>query len=402
VRSLGTLTVALLTTVLNAQTISTRCGAEQVRVGGTTDLRLVGCGGGFPDNLLWHLDRADSLDGSLDFKSTRKATGKGAVLYLCDVGVMRDHDEFARADGPAVIGYIAVNGLGRDCPAGRNPALDPCWTGDALLGILTHGTATASVAVGRNTGVAPDARLVSVYMESVGQDIDSWIRTFDAIIAHAFDPARPQFKTGIISMSFVPNLASVGDPKFPAFEKKMREMISGVDASGNADPSGKRFLFVTIAGNHIDGFGDQCDKNMNSNIYPGTLGRSIDGLITVGGIDETNHVWDRSCRGDAVDILAPASNLLVASISARDHYRSGVASAGAYPGNSGTSYAAPYVAGLAALLLEKNPDLTPVELEQILKSHASRTANADETTAGGRVAIFDLAQPVTGRRAGRR
>jgi len=65
----------------------------------TIDLRLIGCGEGFPDNLLWHLDRADSLDGSLDSKTTRKLTGKGAVVYMCDTGVMRTHAEFARADG---------------------------------------------------------------------------------------------------------------------------------------------------------------------------------------------------------------------------------------------------------------------------------------------------------------
>ena len=396
------MTVALITTVVHAQIISTRCGAEQVRVGGTVDLRLIGCGEGFTDNLLWHLDRADSADGSLDFKSTRKATGKGVVIYLCDTGVMRDHDEFARADGPAVIGFIAVNGLGRDCPTGRNPALDPCWSGDAALSILTHGTATASMAVGRNTGIAPDARLVSVYMENVGQDIGSWIRTFDAIIRHAFDPMTPQFKTGIINMSFTPNLASVADPNFPAFEKKMREMIAGVDAGGNPDPNGKRFLFVTVAGNHVEGGSDQCDKNMNTNTFPGILGASIDGLITVGGIDATNYLWDRSCRGEAVDILAPAANLLVASLSARDHYRSGVASTAPYPGNYGTSYAAPYIAGIAALLLEKNPDLTPVELESMIKSHASHTANADEATAAGRVAVFDGIFAIPGRRPGRR
>src|SRR5712691_3192344 len=115
------------------------------------------------------------------------------------------------------------------------------------------------------------------------------------------------FKTGIISMSFTPNLASARDPKFPAFEKKMRDMIAGVDSGGNPDPAGKRFLFVTVAGNHVDGLGDQCDANMNTNLYPAVLGASIDGLITV----------------DAIDILAPAAGLLVASISARDHYRSG-------------------------------------------------------------------------------
>ena len=390
VRSLTALLIASLASALNAQTTSTRCQAEEVRVATSTiDLRLIGCGEGFPDNLLWHLDRADSLDGSLDFETTRKASGKGAVIYLCDTGVMRDHDEFSRPDGTAVIGSIAVNGFDKSCPSGRNTALDPCFSDDIGLFIFTHGTATASVAAGRTTGVAPDARILSVYVETLSGSVDLWIRTLDAIIQHAWDPATPQFKTGIINMSFTVTLASANDPKFPLFEKKMRDMIAGVDQDGSPNPAGKRFLFVTIAGNHIEGRGDHCDASMNSNLYPGVLGAAIDELITVGGLDQSNHIWDQSCRGDVVDVLAPATNMLVASISGHDHYRSGRATLGT-PGNSGTSYAAPYVAGLAALLLEKNPDLTPEELERIIKGTASHTANPDEATAGGRVAVFDM------------
>ena len=400
-RSLVALAITLFVLNLNGQTTSTLCGAEEVRVlSSTFDLRLVGCGEGFPDNRLWHLDRADSRDGALDKSVTRKATGKGAVVYLFEGGIMSGHDELMRAEGSVVLGYIAVNGLAVECP-GRNAALDPCFTSDITLAIRTHGTATASMLAGKNTGIAPDAKIVSVYMESVGLDIPGWIRTFDAIIRHAYDPTTPQFKTGIISMSFVPNYASVKDPNFPAFEKKMQEMIAGVDVNGNPDPAGKKFLFVTIAGNFVTGTGNQCDTAMNSNLFPGVLGGAIDGLITVGGIDATNHLWDRSCRGDAVDILAPAAELFLASISAADHYRSGHVVSG-YPYNSGTSYAAPYVSGIAALLLEKNPDLTPVQLEQMIKTKSSHVANSDEVTAGGRVAVFDWIFAVPGRRPGRR
>lgn len=390
----------MIAELILAATVSTRCQAEEVQAATSTiDLRLIGCGEEFPDNLLWHLDRADSLDGTLDSQITRQRTGQGAVVYVCDTGVWRDHDEFARAEGSIVIGAIHVNGVGADCPSGRDPALYPCYTGDGTLSIFTHGTATASVVAGRNTGVAPDARIVSVYMETVGMNIELWVKTFDAIVQHAWDPNTPQFKTGIINMSFVPNYASANDPQFPRFEKKMREMIGGVDRDSNPDPRGKRFLFVTIAGNYIDGRGNHCDANMHSNLYPSVLGTSIDGLITVGGIDKTNHIWDRSCRGDVVDILAPAADMFVASISGHDHYRSGRVPIGMYPLNSGTSYAGPYVAGLAALLLEQNPDLTPVQLETIIKNGASRVANADEKTAAGKVAIIDLISKLPRRRA---
>ena len=370
-----------------AQTINTRCQTAPA----SAEVRLIGCGEGFADNLLWHLDRADSLDGTLDSRVTRKATGKGAVVYMIDTGVMRDHDEFTRSTGSVVIGSLSVGPTSTRCGAGRDPAVDPCFTSAGELAIYGHGTATASVVAGKNVGVAPDARIVAVYGDSLGANITSWIAGFDLIIKHAFDPQTPQFKTGIINMSFVPAFASGNDPLFPQFEAKMRQMIAGVDSNGNPDPNGKRFLFVVIAGNYVAGNGNQCDAAKNSNLYPSVLGGKIEGLITIGGIDENSAVWDGSCRGDAVDVFAPAAHLLVGSIGARDRYRTA-------PLDSGTSYASPYVAGLAALLLEKNPNLTPVEIERIIKSSPSLVTHAEDGTAGGRVAVFDWVTRSGGRK----
>jgi subtilisin family serine protease len=142
---------------------------------------------------------------------------------------------------------------------------------------------------------------------------------------------------------------------------------------------------VTVAGNYLEG-GGQCLANHDSDIYPAVLGSSVDGLIAVAGIDETNHVWVDSCRGPAIDILAPATNMLVASISGHDHYRS---SKGVVAANTGTSYSAPFVSGIAALLLERNPAYTPPQLEAIIKATSTRTADPAETTGGGMVAGFD-------------
>lgn len=381
-----------------AQPVSTRCEVVSVPIDElTTDVRLAGCGDEYTKNTLWHLDRADSLSGVLDGTVERPATGKGVVVYVYDSGIRADHDEFARPGGTNI---IAALDPGRElgfapetCASGFAAPLDPCrdTATPSSHWVFTHGTATASIVAGRTTGVAPDASLVAVHVARF--DSLLYLEGLDSIIRHAWDRATPPFRTAIVNMSLLP--AVDGDPYADDLEAKMRDMIYGVDADGRRDPNGKRFLFVSIAGNYHSRRQEdpprlygQCDGQRRVAMFPATRGAAIDGLIIVGGITPENRVWEGSCIGDAVDILAPASDMLVATLTGRDHYRSSHRVYGQLP-NAGTSYAAPYVSGLAALLLEKSPGLSPEDLERFIKSGASRVADANETTARGRVAIFD-------------
>ncbi|HET7707628.1 MAG TPA: S8 family serine peptidase [Thermoanaerobaculia bacterium] len=381
-----------------AQPVSTRCDAVGVPIDGlTTDLRLLGCGDEYTTNTLWHLDRADSLSGALDGTVLRPATGKGVVVYVFDSGIRADHDEFARPGGTNVIGALdpgrELGFAPETCASGFAAPLDPCrdTATPASHWVFTHGTATASIIAGRTTGVAPDASLVAVHVARF--DAFLYLEGLDSIIRHAWDSATPPFRTAIVNMSLLP--AVHGDPYADGLEAKMRDMIYGVDSEGRRDANGKRFLFVSIAGNyHAQRQQDpprlygQCDAQRRVAMFPATRGTAIDGLIVAGGITPENRVWEGSCIGDGVDILAPASDMFVATLTGRDHYRSAHRVYGQLP-NAGTSYAAPYVSGLAALLLEKSPELSPEDLERIIKSGASRVADPNETTAGGRVAIFD-------------
>jgi subtilisin family serine protease len=392
-------TIALLLALLSlpaaAQPIPTRCAVETVPIDElSVDLRLIGCGNQYQDNILWHLDRADSVSGVLDGSALRPATGKGAVVYVYDSGIRVDHDEFVREDGTNVIGAVDPArelGLPTDpCASGVSTATDPCrdTTPIAFHWLYIHGTAVASVIAGRNTGVAPDANLVAVRALTISSSVQ--LEALDGIIRHAWDPATPPFRTAIVNMS---TLEREGTALATEMEARMRDMIFGVDAEGRRDANGKRFLFVGIAGNYLDGppagslYG-HCDAERRVAMFPALRGTAMDGLIIVGGITPSNELWDRSCIGEGVDILAPASGMLVASLTARNHYRSGHLVFGS-PANSGTSYAAPYVAGLAALLLEKDSNLSPEDLERLIKAKASHVEDNNELTGAGLVAIFD-------------
>jgi len=113
--------------------------------------------------------------------------------------------------------------------------------------------------------------------------------------------------------------------------------------------------------------------------FPATLGKSIDGLITVGGMTEENTWWPGACHG-GLEILAPSQGVFSATITANDHYR------GTRPNlRSGTSFAAPIISGIAARLLSENPNLTPAELEAMITSTPSRIAQQASVYADGKV-----------------
>ena len=340
--------------VAETVTRSTLCQTATVAViDDVRDRRLVGCGEGFPDNLLWHLDRSDTVNGTLDTRVRSAVTGHGAVVYVIDLGILQTHNEFARATGDNVIAGINFGSSG-SCP---DPALAPCWSFPSLLKLLSHGTAVASVIAGARVGVAPEASLVSVVPQLEASNATQGLR---AIITHAFAPTTPSFRTAIINISG--GIANVNSSNAAPIDALIRRMVEGVDANGNADPNGKRFLFVTAAGNT-----GQCSSDGQVVIHPGTLGASIDGVITVGGLSKANTVWDGACKGPLVEVIAPAEEIFLASLAANDLYRFEPAFF-----ISGTSYSTPYVSGMAARLLQMNPSLTPAEIEQRLKESPSR------------------------------
>jgi subtilisin family serine protease len=330
---------------------------------------LVACDRSFPDDVLWNLDRADQAGGDLDGAFNRRIDGSGSVIYIVDSGVLASHDEFMTPTGSKVIaGFdLLADEFGGRMPCPGNWALAPCT--DWALGVLVdgHGTAVASAAAGNRVGVAPGAKLVSIRAFGfVALTPARLIAALDTIIRHAWDPAAPQFKTGIVSLSIGLFDADA------AVEAKIRQMISGVGRDGRPDPNGKRFFFTFFGGNWREG---HCDDSGKLLVFPSNRGASIDGAVTVGGLERPNEIWNGTCRGAGIEVYAPAADVLVASLTGRDHYRPAYLS-------SGTSYAAPYVAGIAARMLQLDPTLTPEEIERRLEASISLA------TGGEPVAVF--------------
>ncbi len=95
-------------------------------------------------------------------------------------------------------------------------------------------------------------------------------------------------------------------------------------------------------------------------------------VIGVGGVDQNLNVCDFSNKNDSVFVVAPGEQ--VASLSLLP----GIVST-----MDGTSFSAPYVTGLAALLRQMNPAMTSAEFQEILAATSKDLGEAGYDTAAG-------------------
>ncbi|HXG58162.1 MAG TPA: S8 family serine peptidase [Thermoanaerobaculia bacterium] len=370
---------------VRADVVTTRCHEREITSGDTRAAQLGACDDHASD-LLWHLDRIDQVGGVLDGRADRANRGRGSVIYVMDTGILASHDEFLSAAGSRVIaGFDAAGAvpLGHSRCASDDKATAPCYSDREEMNAASHGTSVASIAAGRNIGVAPEAFLVSVrVMNERGlATTRTYLDGLDAIVRHAWSSGAPPFQTAVVNISgwVLEKITSeaTGVVPFSAVEKKMLDMIAGVGADGLRHPDGKKFLFVVAANNVDTGCGDSGFVDR----FPAILGHEIAGVITVGGMTAENEAWSGGCRG-GVEILAPAQAIFSATISGNDHYRprkSGL--------RSGTSFAAPVISGIAARMLAEAPRLTPQQLEAALVATPSRTRRPEAAYADGKVGV---------------
>ncbi|MBC8066802.1 MAG: S8 family serine peptidase, partial [Deltaproteobacteria bacterium] len=119
----------------------------------------------------------------------------------------------------------------------------------------------------------------------------------------------------------------------------------------------------------------------NSGPAPTTLiaPADTDGVISVGAVDGDGVVTGFSSRGPTADgrtkpdVCGGGSQVWVVDLATTDGYGQG----------SGTSFAAPLVAGLGALLLEAYPGTTPAEMLELLHSTASQALAPDNDYGWG-------------------
>jgi subtilisin family serine protease len=199
-----------------------------------------------------------------------------------------------------------------------------------------HGTAIASAvaAHGHLLGIAPAASLLAAraFDSAAGATRGTTVRVLDSLQWAADNGAR------IVNMSFA------GPP-----DARLADMLAAAHRRG--------IVLIAAAGN-------------NGPVAPPAYPAAYPDVLAVTATDAADHLFAQANHGAYLAVAAPGVDILVAT------------PGGSYQLTTGTSVAAAHVTGLAALLLQRAPNLTPDQVA------AALTRSAHDLGSPGRDAEF--------------
>lgn len=277
------------------------------------------------------------------------ATGRGQRIAVIDSGVYPH---------PRLLGRLSDGG---DYIENRSGLFDCDGHGTAVAGIIAAARDPATGFV----GVAPSAQIVSIRQGSTfysvptrqlatGQETGSNSAGDTTSMARAVNRAVRLGAT-VINISeaacfpATPNQVNAPDLQAAVHDARMRNVVVVVAAANKGD----------------------CEQNP-----PGVV-RTIsspgwfdDDVLTVAATDENDNAADFSIRGPWVDVAAPGTGAVSLASSGSALTTVLVDTNGQQRTIDGTSFAAPYVAGLAALVRERFPRLDATQVMRRIEQTA--------------------------------
>lgn len=295
------------------------------------------------------------------------------VIGITDDGCKLNHPDFDSLNKFAGWGYFRGIHLITNSDMAANP--DEMYKSGA-----NHGTSCAGVIAGEvdsalTVGAAPGCRILPIQWESSGPSLfisDSKLLTVLNYLADKVDILSNSWGSVPLTIWSIPVI------------KRIKELAQ------TGGRRGRGIVFLWAAGN--ENCPIQHVANVDVPYTSGWLGGltwvgvktarefqnnlvGIPGLMHVAALASTAQRSHYSNYGTGITVCAPSSNshkygrLTVRGL--RITTTTG-AEGGVTPSFGGTSSATPLVAGIAALILSANPDLTALEVISILKQTASK------------------------------
>ncbi|MGQ9582399.1 MAG: S8 family serine peptidase [Thermoplasmatota archaeon] len=297
-------------------------------------------------------------------------SGKGVTICIMDTGVDNGH--------PSLAGKW-LGGADMSKPETLLTPRDGTYDADDTHG---HGTTCAGIAMGtgapegRYQGTAPGARLVDLRIGTVvgyapGEGplnlYDASLKGIQWALEHRDQtwPSGGEDYRGIniLSLSWgidVGGSSDGSDPYSAGVDRLVEAGIFVVHAAGNDGPDNIGFSGMSAASNGI------CVAATDDR---DTIDRQDDIIAEYSSRGPRRDNGDNDPYNELrPDVAAPGTGITQAEFD-----RLGDGSGNGYgPRGSGTSYATPLVAGIVALMLEANGNLTPAVAREILRATAER------------------------------
>ncbi|MCB2198439.1 S8 family peptidase [bacterium] len=343
---------------LNAVSVDATPAQEQVlrSLDGVREVRAVARSRGMSDPEVPEETRLDRAVDDIDTSAYGVAWEQGNIIRAPEL-----HDMGYSGEGVR-LGFLDSGWIGLDTHVAFNSLnlIATYNTHDSTSNVATgsHGSKTLSVVAAhdRNNfiGVAPDVEVVLARTEDSTAEYpaeeDYWVAGLEWVEANGAD---------LVSSSL-----SYKD----WYEFEDLDGNTGVTTIAADMAAARGLLVINSAGN----------AGASQNYWVGAPADG-DSVLSIGAVSGDASPVGFTSHGPTVDgRIKPDVSAMGSMVYLVDHE-----STDEYSLGSGTSYSCPAVAGVACLLLQANPELTPFEMITYLKNTASQADNPDNEIGWG-------------------